>query len=176
MSDYKPKFRGVWVNPHGEDDGYAKVRATFGSETDASAWLYGMRSPNFAIEDMDGTRLVIRCHKERNGRLSHTYTIHTYTILASVDRAEREARLAEIEASGLAKGDYVTVSGRAKFSDPRGGWTENIETHGRILGLLEDPTEWPVCVYWIDSENDKRVRAWYNFDQVTRVEGEHGTT
>src|SRR5436305_1025343 len=105
MTDFEAKFRGVWVNPRANSDGShdRKVRAEFSSEYDAAAWLYGLSVPSaFAIENAEGVEVVIRGRTELDGRLSHTYAV-----LASLDKAEREQRQQEIADSGFKKGDLV---------------------------------------------------------------------
>lgn len=167
----KPKYRGVWVSPYTGEDGshHRRIRAEFDSSTDAHWWWYGIPEhvrSSFRIENMDGEEVVVRGRRERDGRLSHTSVI-----LASIDRAEREKRKRQIEASGFAKGDSVRPLREPRLRDPNWKWETKITGPGVILGFLEDPTQRPVCVYWVDDQNN-RYRAWFEFDDIEHAEGE----
>lgn len=164
---FRPKYRGVWVNPwpsgSGEHD--RRVRAEFDSESDAHFWWYGIPAGSrsaFRLENLKGEEIVVRGITEGDGRLSHTHAV-----LASIDVAERQEREGRIEASGLAKGDLVRVVGKIRRRDP--GMPET-ETPGRILGFVKDPAQWPVCVCWVVSDEPKRrLRAWFDFGDVEKV-------
>lgn len=172
MSDFRPSYRGVWVNPYPSSDGSRdrRVRAEFESETDAGWWWYGIPGGSrsaFRLENLKGEEIVIRGLADKDDRLSHTEAV-----LASVDAAERKEREEAIEASGLAKGDVVRVVGQIRLRDP-GTPRGEIESSARILGFVKDPTAWPVCIYWTARDDPKRkLRAWCEFDDVEKVEEE----